>query len=306
MRLQDFDKKYFDVLKDGRFEALGLCQKECPPFSLGYVQTEKYIGAACNNESISCVICPESLADNELLMESGKGIAICRSPQVSFILLHNDLAQNSTNYAAQYETTRIGRNCQIHPTAIIASNGVTIGDNVIVEEYAVIREGCQIGNNVCIHAGAYIGIDNADLCWDDAGKIVKMRETGRICIADNVEVGFRAMLGRGTFPYNTTFVGERTCIESGVLIAHNCCIGRDCFVAAMSQICGSVQVGTQVRINPMATIKDSIVIGNNAVISMGSVVARNVPEGSRVTGNFAVEHSKFLADYLKKVRNRVN
>lgn len=306
MRLQDFDKKYFNVIKDGRFDTLGLCRKECPPFSLGYVQTEKYIGAACNNENISCIICPESLAGNELLMESGKGIAVCHSPQASFILLHNDLSQNNTNYVAKYEATRIGQGCQIHPTAVIASNGVDIGDNVIIEEYAIVREGCQIGNNVCIHAGAYIGIDNADLCWDESGKIINMREAGRICLADNVEVGFRAMLARGAFPYNTTFVGERAYIDSDVMITHNCHIGRDCFVAAKTHICGSVQVGAHVRINPMATIKDSIVIGDNAVISLGSVVARNVPDGSRVTGNFAVEHSKFLADYLKKVRNRVN
>ena len=303
MRLQDFDKKYFSVLKDGRFDTLGFCRKECPPFSLGYVQTEKYIGTACNNENISCVICPESLAGNELLRESGKGIAVCCSPQVSFILLHNDLAQNNTSYVAKYDSTRIGQGCQIHPTAVIASNGVDIGDNVIIEEYAVVREGCQIGNNVCIRAGAYIGIDNDNLCWDDSGKIVKMRETGRICLADNVEVGFRAMLARGTFPYHTTFVGERTCIDSDVLVAHNCHIEQDCFVAAKSQICGSVQVGARVRVNPMAIIKDSLVIGNDAVISMGSVVARNVQAGSQVTGNFAVEHSKFLADYLKKLRN---
>ena len=303
MRLLDFDKKYFEVLKDGRFNTLGFCRKECPPFSLGYVQTEKYIGAACNNENISCVICPESLAGNEQLMESGKGIAVCRSPQVSFILLHNDLSQNSANYVAKYEATRIGKGCQIHPTAVIAPNGVEIGDNVIIEEYAVIREGCQIGNNVHIHAGAYIGIDNENLCWDDSDQIVKMRETGKICLADNVEVGFHAMIGRGTFPYHTTFVGERTCISGGVLIAHNCCIGRDCYIAGYSQICGSVQVGAHVRINPMAVIKDSLVIGNNAVITMGSVVVRNVPEGGQVTGNFAVEHSKFLVDYLKKLRN---
>ena len=53
--------------------------------------------------------------------------------------------------------------------------------------------------------------------------------------------------------------------------------------------------------NPIrATVNQ--MIGNKAKISIGSVVTKPVMENERVTGNFAIEHSKFLENIKKSLQ----
>jgi UDP-3-O-[3-hydroxymyristoyl] glucosamine N-acyltransferase len=303
MRLSDYDGKYFSVVRDGSFEVLELVRKRIGRPFLGYAQADSFLRAACDNPDVSCIICPEKLSVSERLLKSGKGIAVSERSDMAFISLHNYLAQTSEEYNFERFETQIGKGCRIHPMASIADRGVKIGDNVIIEEFAVIREGCEIGDNSIIHAGAILGVEHYNLCWDDDGCIFKMQEAGKICIGDNVEVGSYATIGRATFPHGTTVVGKNTCIDNLAVISHNCQVGSNCLIAK-SHICGSAILEDGVRVNPMATIKNSVTIGKDAVISLGAVVVSNVPEGSKFSGNFAVEHSKFMLDHLRKLRNK--
>jgi len=57
-----------------------------------------------------------------------------------------------------------------------------------------------------------------------------------------------------------------------------------------------------VSIGPSASISSAgIVIGDKAVITTGSVVTQDVAPGQRVTGNFAIDHDKFIA-FLRGIR----
>ncbi len=302
MKLLDYDKIYFDVLRDGEFESLGLIGKTPPEKSLAYAQSESFLIAACNDPDISCIICSKDLTGNELLINSGKGMAVCTLPKTSFILFHNYLAKNRPEYHTEYKDTQIKDGCRIHPTASIADKGVFIGHNVTVEQFAVINEGSWIGDNAIIHTGAVIGAENYDFSKNADGHIVKMQQMGQTYLANDVEIGCYAVIGRAPFSYETTEIGENTCIESLVTVSHACKIGKDCYIGGKVNICGSVVIEDGARINPMATIKDSVKIGKDAIVSLGSVVANNVPDGKRVTGNFAVEHSKFLSDHLRKLK----
>jgi len=49
-----------------------------------------------------------------------------------------------------------------------------------------------------------------------------------------------------------------------------------------------------VWIGPNSTISDHISIGNSAIITLGSVVCKNVKSKQTVTGNFALEHRQFV------------
>lgn len=303
MDLLDFDGKYFKVARDGSFAILGFAWNGLTKPTLSYATSEKYLRMACKNPAVSCLIVPEALAGSQLLTDSGKGVAICEMPDVAFTLLHNDLVKNMEEYSYIRCGTKIGKNCHIHPMASIADRGVAIGDHVTIEEFASVREGCRIGNHVTIRAGAVIGAEYGNICWDGSGRLVKMTEAGRVSVADGVEIGCHAEIGRGTFPYDQTAIGENTCIDCRAAVAHNCQIAANCYISTAACICGSVVIADGVRINPMATVTNSITVGKNATISMGAVVMENVPDGGRVTGNFAMEHSAFLADRLQRMRN---
>jgi UDP-3-O-[3-hydroxymyristoyl] glucosamine N-acyltransferase len=66
-------------------------------------------------------------------------------------------------------------------------------------------------------------------------------------------------------------------------------------------LAGSVRLGNDVWIGPNSTISNGVTVGDGAKVSLGAVVTRDVPAGARVTGNFAVDHEKFLG-FLKSIR----
>ena len=66
-------------------------------------------------------------------------------------------------------------------------------------------------------------------------------------------------------------------------------------------VAGSTTIGDDVWIGPGASISSEIVIGNGASVTIGSVVVRDVAPGQKVTGNFAVDHKKFIA-FMRKIR----
>jgi UDP-3-O-[3-hydroxymyristoyl] glucosamine N-acyltransferase len=65
-------------------------------------------------------------------------------------------------------------------------------------------------------------------------------------------------------------------------------------------IAGSATIGDDVWIVPNASVSSGIIIGDNAFITIGSVVVKNVPSSSKVSGNFAIPHNKFIEN-LKRI-----
>ncbi len=66
-------------------------------------------------------------------------------------------------------------------------------------------------------------------------------------------------------------------------------------------VAGSAKIGDDVWIGPSASVSSGVEIGDGASITLGSVVTKNVAPGQRVTGNFAIDHDKFIA-FLKTIR----
>lgn len=63
---------------------------------------------------------------------------------------------------------------------------------------------------------------------------------------------------------------------------------------ANSIVSGSTIVEKGARISPGAVIRSSKRIGENAWITLGALVTKDVEKGERVSGNFAIEHKKLL------------
>jgi UDP-3-O-[3-hydroxymyristoyl] glucosamine N-acyltransferase len=72
-------------------------------------------------------------------------------------------------------------------------------------------------------------------------------------------------------------------------------------IAANAVVAGSSVLGERVWVGPSATISNGLTVGDDASISLGAVVTRDVAPRARMTGNFAVEHERFLA-FLRTMR----
>lgn len=305
MFLSDYNQKFYQVIRDGEFATLGQLCSEVPYKYLAFAESESFLEIACGKENVSCILCTEELSALNCLKNTKKGIAVSKLPRAAFFKLHNWLTENQEKYMPDLEDTTIGRNCKIDSTAHIAEKGVKIGSNVTVEEFAVIRSGTVIGDNVVIRSGAIIGGSNQVLFQDEKGELYKVVQSGRTELASYIEVGYHALIARGVFPYEITKIGDRTYIDYGVAIDHNCRIGKNVKVLAQSQVCGNTDVGDGVTISPGAVISNRLKIGDDSSVTIGSVVVNNVKKGVKVAGNFAIEHNKFLLWHRRKLQNKL-
>jgi len=198
----------------------------------------------------------------------------------------------------------------VHPTAVISADasigdGVSIGAHAYIgaatvgdgsEIHAGVRiyDGVSIGKRVRIFANAVIGADGFGFERDEDGVPVKFPQLGGIVIEDDVEIGAGTCVDRGAL--SDTVIERNAKIDNMVHIAHNVVVGTGAIIAANAVVAGSTVLGPRVWIGPSACISNGLVVGADASVSLGSVVTRDVPEGGRVTGYFAVDHALFLSN----------
>lgn len=305
MRLSDFEGSFKYLIRDGEFDSLCNLTSETDVRCLSFANDEQYVKKACKLDNIACLIVPATCADIPELLESGKGIAISDKPKTSFHLLHNFLVKETNEkYINKRQDTVIGKNCNIHPTAHIANKGVVIGDNVTIEEYAIIRDGVTIGDNSIIMIGAYIGYNACLAGRDMEGNQLPLMSAGTVKIGNSVQIGAYSVVSRGLFPFECTTVDDFALVGYSVDLSHNCRIGKNSIILDQSQICGNTVLEEGVHIAPQAIVSNRLNIGERADIAIGSVVVSNVKKGMRMAGNYAIENSKFLLWHRKKLNSK--
>lgn len=228
----------------------------------------------------------------------GVGVCCVDNPRNVFFKLHNAL-ENSKDYKRHIFKTTIGHNCQISKMSSIAENNVFIGDNVVIEEFVVIRENTVIGDNCIIRAGVKIGSVDFEFKYDNE-KIFGVNHYGGVVIGDNVEIQCNSIVNRGLYPWDNTVIGDYTKMDAAVFVSHGVKIGNKNMITGHSIIGGRTLIGDGCWIGLNSTIRNGIVIGDNARVNMGSVVSKNVETGQSVTGNFAIDHDRFI-DVIKKI-----
>jgi UDP-3-O-[3-hydroxymyristoyl] glucosamine N-acyltransferase len=211
------------------------------------------------------------------------------------------------------ERSIIGDRVVLHAGVRIYAD-VEIGDDCVVHANTVIRERCRLGRRVILHPNVSIGADGFGYQRAPGGDgLVKVPQIGSVILDDDVEIGAGSCVDRGKF--HATIIGAGTKIDNLVQVAHNCCIGRSCVVAAMTAIAGSVTIGDGVRIGGCVGIADHVVIGSGASIAGKSGVMRDIPPGATHLGHpaydarltlrqWAAIHK--LPDWMKQVTRQMH
>lgn len=204
----------------------------------------------------------------------------------------------------------------IHPTAVVDPSAnvaatASIGPHVCIEAQAEVGEGCvieagcfvgrnarigrdshfyprvsflagsQIGERGVIKPGAVIGAEGFGFA-NEKGAWIKIPQTGRVIIGNDVEIGANTSIDRGAM--DDTVLEDGVKLDNQIQIAHNCRIGAHTAMAGCVGVAGSAKIGKHCTFGGAAMILGHLTIADNVHISSGSLVSRSIHEAGQYTG----------------------
>ena len=130
------------------------------------------------------------------------------------------------------------------------------------------------------------------------------RDTARIVIEDHVEIFEQGKPSvPGFFPGKRPGLEKNTKVDAQCPIGHGAHIGQNCLLAEGGRCCRNSRVGDHVWVGVGAVCPTALRVGDGAGHPLGSVVTKEVPAGQTVSGNFAIDHQKFLSNLKSLLRN---
>ncbi|MDB5053215.1 MAG: transferase hexapeptide repeat containing protein [Bacilli bacterium] len=204
-------------------------------------------------------------------------------------------------------STAIGEEVEIRDFAIIYENAV-LENNVKVGEHSVIgrmptptsavvrdlkmtntitliKKGVSICANVIVYGNVSIGENS--LIGDNSSIMSDVRIGNEVLISRNVTINSSVEIGDNTRIMDNSHItgrvtiGKRVFISVGVTMANDNLFGRNGF---SGEVQGAV-IEDNVSIGVGSVIMPKVRIGNGSIVSAGSVVKDDVPEGVIVAGN---------------------
>ncbi len=321
-----------DLMGDGRRVVTGLATLEAAtPQQLSFLANPKYRGQLAGTRAGAVILSPEVAADCPV------AAIVTPQPYLYFARVSQWLAElppspPGIHPSAVVESpvpasASIGPQCWIGP-------GVEIGENVVVgaqcrigESAAVgddsrlfpgvtIYHGCRIGKRAIIHSGAVIGADGFGFAREADGGWVKIAQTGRVLIGDDVEIGANTTIDRGAL--EDTVIEEGVKLDNQIQIGHNVRIGAHTAMAGCVGIAGSARIGAHCTVGGGAVILGHLTLADGVHVSAGTLVGKSIAEPGSYTGtvpfmahaewqkNFArLRHLESMADKIRALEKRL-
>ena len=270
------------------------------PGDLTFFANTKYAGQVASTRAGACLVTEQFEKD-----VPGRVAALrTREPYRAFVMVARALFPDAQRPSSMFGATGVWAGATVHAAArlerdvtidpgVVIGPGAEIGAGSVIAANAVIGPGVRIGRDcsigagatvmhaligdrVIIHPGCRIGQDGFGFLPDRGGPI-KIPQTRRVIIQDDVEIGANTTIDRGGS--RDTVIGEGTKIDNLVQIGHNCSIGRYCFIVSQTGISGSVEVGDYAMLGGQVGIADHLSIGSGTTLGARSGIITDVPAG---------------------------
>lgn len=216
-----------------------------------------------------------------------------------------------------HPTAELGANVKVGPYAVIGAqckiaDDSHIASHAVLESECIIGKGCQVFSNATIgwktqmgdfcvvQSGSMIGSDGFGYATDAKGAHHSIPHQGRVVLGHHVHIGAGSQIDRGT--YGDTTIGDQTKIDNLVHIAHNCKVGKSCFLTAGFLMAGSSEVGDFFITGGSTVVTGHIKVTNNVQVAGVSVVHKSIDKPGSYGGYPLVplkEHLKNIASLGK-------
>jgi UDP-3-O-[3-hydroxymyristoyl] glucosamine N-acyltransferase len=216
-------------------------------------------------------------------------------------------------------SAHVGAHVTIEADAIVGP-GVVIEHGCFVGRGAEIGEGthlfanvtfqarCRIGKRGILHSGAVIGTDGFGFAREN-GVYIKIPQTGRVLLGDDVDVGANTTIDRGAL--DDTVIEDGVKLDNQIQIGHNCHIGANTAMAGCVGVAGSAKIGKNCTFGGAAMVLGHLEIADNVHISSGTMVSRSVLEPGQYTGFYPLaknaewEKSAAIVRNLSSMRDKI-
>ena len=188
-------------------------------------------------------------------------------------------------------SSRIAAGVRIYPNVTIYEN-VTIGKDSIIHSGTAIRERSVIGERVVIHNNSVVGCDGFGYAKDEERSWLKIPQTGRVVIENDVEIGAGTTIDRASV--GESRIGRGTKIDNLVQIGHSCTVGEDSLLCAQVGLAGSSHIGSRVILAGQAGVAGHLTIGDDVVLTAKSATSHDVPAGKIISGIPAFDNKEWL------------
>lgn len=244
---------------------------------LTWATSEKFARLALENPDVVAIVTTRAIATADGWPRFD-GWIISDDPQADFFRFHNCLAEET-----QFYTDLLSTPGHWSWPLMVCNTGVTIEDNVR------LREGCVIG---------YPG---ARWVTSKSGERINVVHVGGVHICEGAHVGANSVIVQSVWP-RPTLVGKNAFIGNLVNVGHNAQVGEGAAVLSGAILGGGCEIGAGATVDLGAIVRPHVKVGAGAHVTMGSVVTQDVPPGGRVSGNWAIEHGRFVENVKEGAR----
>ncbi len=241
-----------------------------------------------------CIVFAESGVEADNQETSIKNIFVYSdNPQLEYAQFAQIIAEKrfqvekNRKYLLTNKGYYIGENVQIGENAYIEP-GCLIGHDVIIGRdarilYGAVVKNATIGDRVIINEYAVVGSYGFTMAQDNNGDKMRIPTLGKIVIGDDVEIGAHNNISCGSA--GNTVIEDHTKIDALVHVAHDNHLGKNTEITAGGILGGFVDAGEGTFVGLNAAIRNRISIGAHTTVGMGASVIHPVDEDKTVAGN---------------------
>lgn len=162
----------------------------------------------------------------------------------------------------------------------------------MIYPHVTIYDGCKIGKNVTIHAGAVIGADGFGFAPNQDG-YDKIPQMGIVVIEDNVEIGANTCVDRSTM--GQTIIHQGVKLDNLIQVAHNCEIGENTVMSAQVGMAGSTKIGAWCMVGGQAGFAGHIQVADRTMVgAQCGVISNTKGNGENLIGSPAMDPKDFF------------
>ena len=244
-------------------------------------------------------------------------------PELKPFIHPSAVIDESANVASGVEICAnavIGARCTIASGVRIMPNvtiydSVKIGEDTTIHSGVSVRENCEIGRNCIIHNNSTIGCDGFGYAKDEEKHWLKIPQTGRVVLEDDVEIGANTAIDCASV--GETRIKRGAKIDNLVQIGHSCIVDEDALICSQTGLAGSSYIGKRVLLTGQVGIAGHLKIGDDAVLTAKSAISHDVEPGKVMSGIPAFDNRDWLrstaafrrlgemASRLRKLEKRV-